>query len=257
MSIKLERPIAFVDLETTGTNKETDRIIEISICVLHPNMDREIKTRRVNPGMPIPPSSTAVHGISDEDVRTCPPFSSLAKSFLDFIEGCDLGGFNSNAFDFPLLFNEYNRCGIYWDYKKHRLVDLGNIFKIREPRTLTAAVKFYLHQEHVGAHGAEADVAVCPDIFLAQLGRYNDLPRDVTELALISNHGNPLLDISGKFTHNEKGEIIFNFGPKKGERAIEHPDFLNWMVNRANFSVDTYSIAKDILDEYYQTQYAD
>ena len=248
MKIQLLRPIAFIDLECTGTNRETDRIVEIAICKLHPDGSRENKRRLINPGIPIPPVTTEIHGITDEMVKEAPTFRDIAKGLLELLEGCDIGGFNSNAFDCPMLFNEFARAGIYWDYTQFKMIDVGNLFKIREPRTLSAAVKFYTGNDLENAHSAEADINATVDVFLSQLDRYPDLPDNVEELALISNHGRPVLDLSGKFSLNEKGEIILNF-KYKGERAEDHLDFIEWMYYKADFPADTRKICEELLFE--------
>lgn len=140
----LERPLAVIDTETTGTDTEKDRIVELAVTIIQPNGDRRSICRKVNPEMPIPAGASEVHGITDEMVANEPPFRDRAKAFLAVIDGCDIAGFNSNKFDIPLLYNEFQRAGIVWDFSKHLMIDAGNLFKILEPRTLTAAVKHYL-----------------------------------------------------------------------------------------------------------------
>lgn len=250
MRINLTRPIAFIDIEATGISRESDRIVEISICKLHPNGTREVKTRRINPEIPIPAGATEIHGISDDDVANESTFKDVSKSLLAFIAGCDLGGYNSNSFDFPMLFNEFLRAGIYWNYKVHRFIDAGNIFKIQEQRTLTAAYKFYCGKDLEGAHGAEADINATVDVFLAQLERYEDVPGDIEQLHLFCNYGKPILDLSGKFTYDESNNIIFNFGPKKGLKAEDHLDFVEWMVSR-DFPQDTMQVCYQLLNYNY------
>lgn len=225
----IERPIVFVDLETTGTNTSTDRIVEISICKLHPNEDREIKTRRVNPDYPIPVSASEVHGIKYEDVKDEPVFKLLAKGIYEFISGCDFAGFNSNRFDVPLLFAEFERSGIVWDYSDVNFIDVGTIFVRCEPRTLSAAAKFYLGRDIENAHSAEADITATVDVFFAQIEKYPDLPKTVTEMATYSNYDKPILDLSGWFAHDESGAIIFAKGKNKGLRAIDNRDYVDWM----------------------------
>ncbi|MBA4849461.1 3'-5' exonuclease [Emticicia sp. BO119] len=246
----LHRPIVFFDCETTGVDKENDRIIELALCKLHPDWTRETKCRRLNPEMPIPPKSTEVHGITDADVKDCPTFRQVSKSVFQFFEGCDLGGFNSNAFDIPVLFNEFARVGMYFPYKNRRFIDAGNIFKIQEPRTLSAAVKFYTGKTLNNAHNAEADILGTVDVFEAQIQKYPELPHDLDELHKFCNFGKPILDLSGKFTTNDQGEVIINFSKShKGKLAHENLDFLAWMVS-ANFPADTVEIAKGILQEH-------
>ena len=254
MKLQLKRPIVWFDIESTGIDREKDRIIEISVCKLMPNMERITVTKRLNPEMPIPTGASEVHGIKDEDVADCPVFRQIAKSLLEFFEGCDVGGFNGNSFDVPMLYNEFQRCGIDWDYTKFLMIDPGNLFKIKEARTLSAAVKFYCEKELEGAHGAEADIHATVDVFLAQMDRYeNDegFPQTIEELALYTNYGKPVADISGKFSYNDDGAIILNFGTKKGELAKDNISYLDWMVNKANFPADTNRIASQVLEEFY------
>lgn len=247
MKLKLERPLIFLDIESTGVDRENDRIIELCLCKVHIDGSKEIKTNRYNPSIPIPPVTTEIHGIKDEDVADKPFFKQHAKGIIDFITNCDLAGFNSNAFDIPMLYNELQRAGLTLDYKSIRMIDVGNIFKIREARTLGAAVKFYCGLDHSDAHSAEADILATVNVFEAQLEKYEDLPTDISELALYSNYGNPVLDLSGKFTSKD-GIVLLNFGKYKGQPAADHLDFLDWMVNKASFPPDTYEIAHSILN---------
>lgn len=248
MRLQLERPIAFIDIEATGKKPEEDRIVEISICVLNMDLTRKNYTRRLNPIIPINPGATAVHGIKNEDVAHEPTFSDVAHKLLNYLENCDQAGYNSNRFDFPMLYAEFNRAGINWDYSQHRLIDVQNIFMINEPRTLSAAMKFYCNKDLEGAHGAEADINATADVFLAQYERYPDLPTTVEELQVYSNHGRKILDLSGKFTYNEAGDIVFNFGKYRDEKATDHLDFVEWMLYRANFQPDTNQICELLLD---------
>ena len=245
MKLKIDRPIAFIDIESTGLNREADRIIDLSICKLWPNLSREVTTWRMNPEIEISPASTAIHGITNEMVVDCYKFSDYARIILLELDGCDIGGFNSNSFDVPLLYNEFARCGIFWDYTQFKMIDAGNIFKINETRTLEAAYKFYCDKELKNKHSAKADVLATVEVFLAQTERY-DLPKTVDELALYSNYGKPLLDLSGKFSLDENNKIIFNFGPYKGMPADDHHDFVEWMLMK-DFPEDTLRICKLIL----------
>jgi DNA polymerase-3 subunit epsilon len=255
MKIQFTRPIALIDLETTGTDRENDRIVEIAVCKMDPDSG-QIKTvcRKVNPTIPIPESASAVHGIKDEDVANEPTFKQIAKGLLDLIDGCDIAGFNSNSFDVPLLFNEFSRAGHFWDHTKFLMFDAGNLFKIEEPRTLSAAVKFYLNRDHSDAHSAQADIEATLDVFLAMLEKYGDkegFPKTADELALYTNYGNRVADLSGKFVYNADGEILLNFGKYRGDRAKDHIDFLEWMAFKASFPGDTYAIATQLIDEHY------
>lgn len=246
--IKLNRPLAFLDLETTGINRETDRIIEIAILKLHPNGTKEVKTRRINPCMPIPAEVTELTGITDDDVKDEPVFRQLANGLYDFIKDCDIAGFNSNAFDVPLLFNEFSRVGIYWDHSQFRMIDVGNIFKIQEPRTLTAAVKFYTGKEHEDAHGALADIEATLAVFEAQLERYDEVPTDIQELELFCNYGKKRLDLAGKFVMGDDDTILLNFGAHRGEPAEDNLDFIGWMMSK-DFPADTLAICRTLLQE--------
>lgn len=241
------KPIAFIDIEATGLNRETDRIIELSIVKQFSAGERETKTRRFNPGFPIPAESTAVHGITDEMVKDCPPFWTVAKSLHALLEGCDIGGFGCISYDIPLLYNEFLRAGVDWDFKAHNIIDAGNIFKIKEPRDLSSALQFYCSKQHDGAHGAEADAIATADVFNAQLVKYPELLElPAEELALLSNYGRRILDLSGKFTHNDAGEVILNFGPHRGQLASNHTDFIEWMISK-DFPPDTRKICYEIL----------
>lgn len=249
MKILLTRPLAFFDLEATGLDKENDRIVEIAICRVNPDGSRDVYTTLVNPEIPIPVKSTAIHGISDADVADKPTFGAISNTILDFVAGCDIGGYNSNNYDLPLMFNEFKRAGIYWDYTQFKKIDAGNIFKIKESRTLAAAVKFYCGREMENAHSAEADILETVNVFFAQFERYDDLPTDMGELELFCNHGKQFLDISGKFTLDEDGDIVFNFGAKRGVKAKTELGLIQWMINK-DFPMDTLNICYQILDEY-------
>ncbi len=249
MKLKLERPLAFIDIEATGLNVETDRIVELSVCKLFPDGTREVKTRRFNPEMPIPAKSTEIHGITDDDVKDLPNFAYTAKGLFKLLDGCDIAGFASNLFDVPMLYFEFLRVGIEWDYTHFYMIDAGNIFKIQEARTLEAAVKFYTGKDHQNAHSAEADTLATVDVFLAQLERYEDLPNELGELALYSNYGNKILDISGKFTYDDKGDIVFNFGTHRTKKVTDELGFVQWMTTK-DFAPDTLKICHEILNNH-------
>lgn len=251
--IKFNRPVVFFDLETTGTDVRKDRIVEISMMkVDYPNLNEtncggDSRTRKINPGIPIPKQASDVHGITDEIVKDQPTFARIAKGVFEFMDGCDIIGYNSLNFDVPLLYNEFLRAGIDWDYRKVNFIDVCNIFKIKEQRTLSAAVKFYLNQEHTDAHGAEADVLATINVFEEQVNRYQMREMTPEELALFSNYDRPLLDVSGKFTMDAEGDIVFNFGQHKGKKAKSEPSYLSWMINKGDFSLDTLKIASQLL----------
>ena len=188
MQLNLKNPIVFFDLETTGVNIATDRIVEISYLKVYPNGKEECKTLRINPGIPIPPESTAVHGISDADVANCPTFKEVAKTIAREIEGCDLAGYNSNRFDIPLLVEELLRAGVDIDLSKRKMIDVQTIFHKMEQRTLSAAYKFYCDKDLNDAHTAEADTRATYEVLKSQLDRYENLPNDVAALAEFSTH---------------------------------------------------------------------
>ena len=185
MKLNLKNPIVFFDLETTGINISRDRIVELSFLKVYPNGEEEMKSKRVNPEMPIPPESTAIHGITDEDVKDCPTFKQIAKSLAAQIEGCDLAGFNSNRFDVPVLAEEFLRAGIDFDMSKRKFVDVQIIYHKKEPRTLAAAYKFYCDKELVDAHSAEADTRATYEVLKSQLERYPDLVNDIDRKSVV------------------------------------------------------------------------
>ena len=160
MKLNLKRPIIFFDLETTGIDTAKDRIVEISMVKINPDGERTVKTRRINPGMHIPAEATAIHGITDDDVKECPSFAQIARSLAQFIEGCDFGGFNSNRFDLPMLVEEFMRAGVEVDFRRRKFIDVQNIFHKLEQRTLIAAYKFYCDKDLTDAHSAEADLSL-------------------------------------------------------------------------------------------------
>lgn len=250
--MNLEKPIIWFDIESTGVDRENDRIVELSMIKVDVDGSRTIKTKRINPEVPIPLGASEVHGIHDDDVKDEPTFKQLAKGIHAFIQGCDIGGFNSNAFDIPMLYHEFLRAGIDWDYSQHLMIDVGNMYKRLYPRTLESAVKNFLGREHDGAHGAEPDTIATIDVFDYFMSLNNEeLPKDIKSLALYSNYDNVMLDVSGKFTLAEDGEtILLNFGKHRGEPAKDNLGFLEWMVTKANFTPDVNKIAYKILEQY-------
>jgi DNA polymerase-3 subunit epsilon len=215
VKLNLKNPLVFFDLETTGVNIVTDRIVEISYLKVFPNGDEEAKTRRINPEIPISAEATSIHGITDEDVKDAPAFRSIAKSLADQIEGCDLAGYNSNRFDIPLLAEEFLRAGVDIDLMKRKFVDVQTIFHKKEQRTLSAAFKFYCDMDLENAHSAEADVKATYEILKAQLDRYPDLKNDMNFLAEFSAFGNNV-DFAGRVVYNDKQQEVINFGKYKG-----------------------------------------
>jgi DNA polymerase-3 subunit epsilon len=218
VKLNLKNPLVFFDLETTGTNIVTDRIVEISYLKVSPNGDEVIKTRRINPGIPIPPQATAVHGITDEDVKDAPTFKTVAKSLASQIEGCDLAGYNSNRFDIPLLAEEFLRAEVDIDLMKRKFIDVQTIFHKKEQRTLAAAYKFYCEKDLENAHTAEADTKATYEILQSQLERYPDLENDINFLSEYSCFNNNV-DFVGRLIYNDKKQEVINFGKYKGRLA--------------------------------------
>lgn len=234
MNLKLNRPIVFLDLETTGIDAAKDRIIEISLVKISPDGSEDVKTRRINPGMPIPPESTEIHGITDEDVKDAPRFEQVAKSLAAYIDGCDLAGYNSNRFDIPVLAEEFLRAGVDVDMKKRKFIDVQTIFHKKEQRTLVAAYKFYCEKELEDAHSAEADTLATYEVLKAQLERYPELENDVEYLSKFSEQ-NRCADYAGRILYDKDGVEVFGFGKYKGRPVAdvfrEEPSYYTWMMN--------------------------
>lgn len=250
-NLKLERPIAFIDVETTGTNPNSDRVVELSILRIQPDGTEEYKSHRVNPGVPIPADATAVHGITDADVSGLPMFRQYAISVRDFIEGCDIGGFNVIKFDLPCLESEFSRAGIEFSRKGRYLVDSMVIFHQRERRDLEAAYRKYCGAEMENAHCAEEDAKASALVLDGQLGMYGDLPKDVTGLGGLCNpDAKNNIDTDGRFVW-EDGEAVCTFSKdNKGRRlkdiATENPGFLTWILGR-DFSPEVKDIVTKAL----------
>ncbi len=248
MELNLKRSIAFFDLETTGINVATDRIIEISIVKVSPKGDEEWYTRRVNPEMPISPSASEVHGIKDEDVKDEPTFSDIARDLAIFLEGCDLAGYNAIKFDIPVLAEEFLRAEVDFDLRKRKYVDVQVIFHKMEQRTLSAAYKFYCDKSLENAHSAEADTAATYEILKAQLDRYDNLVNDIEKLSEFSSY-NKHADLAGRIVFNKEGEEIFNFGKHKGKLVEtvlkEEPGYFAWMM-KGDFPLYTKKILTEI-----------
>ena len=241
MQLNLKNPLVFFDLETTGIDIVKDRIIEISYVKVFPNGKEESKTMRINPGMPIPPASTAIHGITDDDVKDCPLFKNVAKQLAAQIEGCDLAGYNSNRFYIPLLAEEFLRAGVDIDLTRRKFIDVQTIFYKMEQRTLAAAYKFYCQKSLENAHTAAADTMATYEVLKAQLDRYPELKNDVTFLSEFSSFTNNV-DFAGRMVYNEKNQEVFNFGKYKGRLVEEvlkqEPAYYSWMMN-GDFPLNT------------------
>jgi len=251
-NLKLERPIAFIDVETTGTNPHSDRVVELSILRIQPDGKEEYKSHRVNPGVPIPPEATAVHGITDADVANLPAFRQYAKGVGDFLEGCDIAGFNVIKFDLLCLEAEFARANVEFSRQGRHLVDSMVIFHQREPRDLEAAYRKYCDGEMENAHHAEEDAKAAAEVLDGQLGMYGDLPKDIAGLdALCYKIREDYIDAEGKFIWVE-GEAVCNFGKKHNGRRLEEitavdPSYLSWIIG-TDFSPEVKQIAKNALN---------
>ena len=248
MNLQLKRPIIFFDLETTGVDTSKDRIVEISMVKVGVDGTKQVKTRRINPEMPIPAEATAVHGITDDDVRDEPTFRQIAKSLAQFIDGCDFGGFNSNRFDLPVLVEEFMRAGVEVDFKRRKFVDVQNIFHKKEQRTLVAAYKFYCDKELTDAHSAAADTMATYEVLCAQLDRYDDLENDIDFLAEFSER-EKAVDYAGRIVYNEQGVEVFSFGKYRGQSVEEvfrrEPSYYAWMME-GDFPLYTKKVITEI-----------
>ena len=234
MNVQLTRPLVVFDLETTGINTQKDRIIEISMLKVFPNGDEELRTYRVNPTIPIPKDSSAIHGIFDQDVADKPTFNQLAKEIEHFLELCDFAGFNSNKFDFPLLVEEFYRAEIDFEIDNRKFIDVQRIFHTMEPRNLSAAYKFYCDRNLENAHSAEADTIATWNILKAQIERYDNLPKDVKGLHEHSGQSRNV-DLAGRFVYDNNKVAVFNFGKHRGkpiEWVLEkEPSYYKWMMD--------------------------
>ena len=259
-NINLERPIAFIDLETTGLRYYTDRIVEFSVLKIKPDGTEEYKSRRVNPEMPIPSEASSVHGITNVDLEEEPTFRQLAKGICEFMDGCDLSGFNILDFDLPLLENEFKRTGIEFSRDNRQIIDTMTIYHKRVPydpnakRNLEAAYLFYCDKELKDAHSANSDVRACAEILDGQLDMYDDLPRDVFSLCSIcSSDRENYIDLVGRFVWLEQA-AAFNFGKHKGrllrEITDEYPDYLEWILGQ-DFSPEVTEIVTNALEREF------
>lgn len=256
MKLNLSKPLCVFDLETTGVQIAIDRIVELSILKVFPNGNKESLTLRVNPEIPIPEESSAIHGITDVMVQNEPTFKELAPRIYNMIKDSDIAGFNSNRFDIPLLAEELLRAGIDFDLKKAQAVDVQTIFHKKEKRTLEAAYKFYCDKNLDDAHSAEADTLATYEVLKAQLEHYKDLENNISFLAEYSKHQH-FADFAGYIGYNEKEEEIFAFGKHKGKRVIDvlqsEPGYFGWMQN-AEFPLYTKKVLTRIRLEQLNTK---
>ncbi len=252
MKLNLTRPLVFFDLETTGVNIGTDRIVEISCVKVCPDGSHMEYRQRLNPEMPIPAAATAVHHISDDDVRDEPRFRDIAEQLMLSFEGCDIAGFNSNKFDVPLLMAEFSRVGLNFSLSGRRLIDVQTIYHRLEQRTLSAAYRFYCGKELEGAHSALADTMATYEVLMAQLDRYpetEEFGNDMDKLARFSVQGGNM-DLAGRLSRGTDGDAVFNFGKYKGQKVADvfrrEPSYYRWMM-QGDFPKDT----KDIITAIY------
>lgn len=250
MKLQLTRPIAFIDLETTGINITTDRIVELAIVKISPDGSKLVKRKLINPLMPIPASSSAIHGITDEMVKDAPSFKQIANEVKQFIEGADLGGYNSNRFDIPMLLEEFLRAGIEYTVDGKKLVDVQKIFHMMEQRTLSAAYKFYCSKTLEGAHGAEADATATWEVLEAQLERYPHIGDSVESIVKFTGEDD-IVDFARRFV-KEKGIEVFNFGKHKGKPVSqvlkEEPQYYDWMM-KGDFPINTKQKLTEMLNK--------
>ncbi len=240
MKLQLTRPIAFIDLETTGVHISNDRIVEIAIVKILPDSTNQVKRKLINPLMPIPAGSSAIHGITDEMVKDAPSFKQVANELKQFLENCDLGGYNSNRFDVPMLIEEFLRAGIEFTTDDRKLLDVQKVFHLMEQRTLTAAYKFYCNKTLDGAHGAEVDATATWEVLQAQLERYPQIGDTVENIVKFTGEDD-IVDFARRFI-KENGIEIFNFGKHKGKPVTqvlkEEPQYYDWMM-KGDFAMNT------------------
>lgn len=253
LPIHLDRPLAFVDLETTGVNPSRDRIVEIAVLRVSPGGDVTEKVRRFDPGIPIPPEATEVHGITDEDVAGKPPFGARARSLARQLDPCDLAGFNLRRFDLPMLLAEFDRAGVDFDPAGRRLVDAQTIFHREEPRDLSAAARFYLDREHRDAHSALGDIRTTAAVLSAQLERYPHLPRDLDDLHDYCDEVAPFETAVERWFGDDPDRPVFRKGKHRGrpleEVARSAPDYLQWMLGLDDLHEEVRRIVRSALED--------
>ncbi len=251
--LDLKRPIAFIDLETTGISLSSDRIVEIAIIKVMPDNSRTIKRKLLNPEMPIPKTSSDIHGITDEMVKDAPTFKQAGNEIKQFLDNCDLGGYNSNRFDIPILMEEFLRAGMDVDLSTRRMVDVQHIFYTMEPRTLSAAYKYYCQKELENAHSAEADISATIDVLFSQIARYEKLGNSVDSI-LSAIGEEKIVDYARRFLFDEKGVEVFNFGKYKGRSVKDvlknEPQYYDWMM-KGDFPLHTKQKLTEILNRSY------
>jgi DNA polymerase-3 subunit epsilon len=251
LPIQLDRPLVFFDLETTGLSIQDDRIIEMAILRVSPQGDVLERVRRFNPGMPISPEATAVHGISDEDLADEAPFAARAKSLFELLDPCDLGGFNIRRFDLPMLIAEFKRAGLDFDHRTRRVIDIQGIFHREEPRDLSAAARFYLGREHQEAHTALGDIRTTAAVLAAQIERYPHLPHDMDGLHGYCDEVFPIRTALELWFKTEGSDLIFRRGKHKGRSladvAAHEADYLEWMLGADDMDAEVLDVVREAL----------
>ncbi len=249
MKLQLSRPIAFIDLETTGVNISVDRIVELAIVKIMPDGSRQVKRKLINPLMPIPASASAIHGITDDMVKDAPSFKQVANEVKQFIDNCDMGGYNSNRFDIPMLIEEFLRIGIAFSVEGKKMVDVQKVFHMMEQRTLSAAYKFYCQKTLDDAHSAEADATATWEVLEAQIERYPQIGNTVESIVKFTGEDD-IVDFARRFV-KEKGIEVFNFGKHKGKPVAqvlkEEPQYYDWMM-KGDFAMNTKQKLTEILN---------
>ena len=248
--LKLDRPLAFFDIESTGVVPQRDRIVEIAVLMINPDGSTQSNVRRLNPGIPIPAGATEIHGISDADVADCPHFADIAGKLFKYLSNCDLGGYNITGFDIPILEAEFKRAGFDFDVSGRKIVDAYNIFCKLYPRSLTSAYKFFCGKDLEGAHGAAADTNAAFEVLLGQLAKHPELPGDIAGLSEFSDLTDPdAVDKQCRFKWSGD-EVVVNFGKNSGRTLKEisenDPGFLRWII-RSDFPDDVKEIASNAL----------
>ena len=250
MPLTLTRSLVFFDLETTGMDTLNDKIVQISLLKLFPDNTDQVLTLLINPGMHIPAEVTAIHGITDKDVKDQPNFQALSNEIFEFLNGCDIAGFNIHNFDLPLLRMEFSRVGINYKINDISIIDAMVIFKKKERRDLRAALRFYCNQELEGAHNAENDIRATKEVLFAQVERYNEIGNNVQSLSDFSQYStNRFADITGKLIYNANNDLLFNFGKHRFEKVIDNTDYAKWMLN-SDFPEDTKTLLRETLSHH-------
>lgn len=249
MKLNLTRPIAFIDLETTGVNVSNDRIVEIAIIKIMPDGTKQVKRKLINPLIPIPSGASDVHGITDEMVKDAPSFKQVANEIKQFMDSCDMGGYNSNRFDVPMLMEEFLRAGVSFSVEGRKLVDVQKVFHMMEQRTLGAAYKFYCNKTLDGAHSAEVDATATWEVLEAQIERYPQIGDTVESIVKFTGEDD-IVDFARRFV-KENGVEVFNFGKHKGKPVTqvlkEEPQYYDWMM-KGDFAMNTKQKLTEILN---------